>query len=64
MSKIDKLSDIDCVICQEPINMDDGVELIKCNHTYHKYCIYTLFNKKKTCPLCNENIIIEKRCIC
>ena len=63
-SKIDKLSDTDCVICQEPIIIEEGVELIKCNHIYHKDCIDRWFEKKKTCPLCNENIIVEKRCIC
>ena len=60
-SKIDKLSDTDCVICQEPINIEEGVELINCNHIYHKQCIDKLSKTSKICPVCTKDWTCKKK---
>jgi hypothetical protein len=54
-----KLIGYECIICLEEFNEGDTVSLIRCGHVYHTQCIYTWFLKKKACPLCNEELIIE-----
>lgn len=49
----DKTSD-ECLICLESFNQGETVIRLKCNHYYHTQCIYTWFEKKMTCPLCDE----------
>ena len=43
-----------CIICLDKFKYKETVIRIKCNHYYHTQCIYTWFEKKKTCPLCDE----------
>ena len=43
-----------CIICLENFNKEETIIRIKCNHYYHTHCIYSWFEKKKTCPLCDE----------
>lgn len=43
-----------CLICLELFNQGETVIRLKCNHYYHTQCIYSWFEKKMTCPLCDE----------
>ena len=43
-----------CIICLENFNKEETITRIKCDHYYHTHCIYTWFEKKKTCPICDE----------
>ena len=49
----DKLEN-ECLICLENFNKGETVIRLKCNHYYHTQCIYAWFERKKTCPLCDE----------
>ena len=55
----EKLMDYECIICLEEFCPDEHVCVIKCGHIYHTTCIYSWFLKKKTCPLCNEELKID-----
>ena len=46
-------TDDECIICLKNFKDNEIVSLIKCGHYYHTECIYTWFERKKTCPLCN-----------
>jgi hypothetical protein len=54
-----KLIGYECLICLEEFNEEEVVSLIKCGHIYHTHCLYSWFLKKKTCPLCDEELIID-----
>ena len=47
-------TDNECLICLEGFNKQETVIQLKCNHYYHTQCIYSWFEKKKTCPICDE----------
>ena len=49
----------ECIICLKNFKDNEIVSLIKCGHYYHTECIYTLFERKKTCPLCNVPLKIN-----
>ena len=44
----------ECLICLESFKDKETVIRLKCNHYYHTHCIYTWFEKKQTCPICDE----------
>tara|TARA_Y100001970_G_C14026990_1_gene746563 strand:+ start:260 stop:526 length:267 start_codon:yes stop_codon:yes gene_type:complete len=54
-----KLIDYECLICLEEFNEGETISLIKCGHMYHTQCIYSWFLTSKTCPLCDEELIID-----
>ena len=45
----------DCVICQEPIDFQTGT-FTACNHLFHRDCLATWMDVRRTCPLCNTNL--------
>ena len=47
-----------CVICLKDLDMNDGV-LTPCNHRYHSECFFKWIFKKKTCPLCRKELIVQ-----
>ena len=49
----------ECLICLESFNKQETVIQLKCDHYYHTQCIYKWFEKKKTCPLCDEILKIS-----
>ena len=49
----------ECLICLMKFQKDEVVSLINCNHKYHTSCLYTWFERKKTCPICNELLDID-----
>ena len=53
-----KLIGYECLICLEEFNQGQQIVMIKCDHIYHKTCIDKWFLKKKTCPLCDEQLTI------
>lgn len=50
--------DYECLICLDEFNQGQQIITIKCGHIYHKTCIDKWFLKKKTCPLCDEQLTI------
>jgi hypothetical protein len=49
-------NDEKCSICLE--NIENQVSKTKCNHFFHKNCIFEwINNNKNTCPLCRKNIL-------
>ena len=55
----EKLIGYECLICLEKFNEEETVSLIKCGHIYHTHCLYSWFLKKRVCPLCDEELIID-----
>ena len=51
--------EIICNICLE--QLEDNVVKLKCGHSYHYNCILIWFEKKKSCPTCNESFIWKKK---
>ena len=47
-----------CVICLKDLDMDNGV-LTPCNHRYHSECFFKWIFKKRTCPLCRKELIVQ-----
>jgi hypothetical protein len=46
----------ECIICLDPMIINDKVQILNCGHMYHLDCINKWFNKKKeiNCPLCSN----------
>ena len=53
-----KLIGYECLICLDEFNQGQQIIMIKCGHLYHKPCLDSWFLKKKTCPLCDEQLTI------
>jgi len=53
-----KIPGYECLICLDEFNQGQQIIMIKCGHIYHKNCIDKWFLKKKTCPLCDEQLTI------
>lgn len=53
----------ECSICYNKYSEhpDDACEL-KCNHVYHKQCIFRWLENAKTCPLCRQQVIECEDC--
>ena len=49
-----------CSICLD-ILVDNKNKKLKCNHTFHKKCIYRWFDVKLICPLCNSLKVFKLR---
>jgi hypothetical protein len=47
-----------CVICLKDLDMDNGV-LTPCNHRYHSECFFKWIFRKRTCPLCRKELIVQ-----
>ena len=45
---------ISCVICLELLN--DTVAELRCDHTYHVWCIRNWLKQKNMCPLCTLTV--------
>ena len=45
--------DADCAICYGPYKKGEEIRRLRCNHTFHSFCIDTwLLNHQNKCPLC------------
>ena len=46
----------ECIICLEPMVINDKVKTLECGHMYHYDCINKWIEKKKeiNCPLCSK----------
>ena len=46
----------ECIICLEPMVMNDKVKILDCGHMYHYDCINKWIEKKGeiNCPLCSK----------
>ena len=53
-----KLIGYECLICLDEFKQGQQIIMIKCGHLYHKPCLDSWFLKKKTCPLCDEQLTI------
>ena len=49
-----------CSICLEDYIIGSNIRLLPCNHVYHKHCIDEWLMIKNECPLCRENIILDR----
>ena len=56
--KITSFDEEECLICLEHFQVDEVVTIINCNHKYHTHCLYTWFEKKQTCPICDKILTI------
>ena len=56
--KITSFDEEECLICLEYFQVDEIVTIINCNHKYHTHCLYTWFEKKQTCPICDKILTI------
>jgi len=46
----------ECIICLEPMLVNDKVKILECGHMYHYDCINKWIEKKGkiNCPLCSK----------
>ena len=46
----------ECIICLEPMVINDKVKILECGHMYHYDCINKWIEKKGeiNCPLCSK----------
>ena len=46
----------ECIICLEPMIINDKVKILECGHMYHYDCINKWIEKKGeiNCPLCSK----------
>ena len=46
----------ECIICLEPMVVNDKVKILECGHMYHYDCINKWIEKKGeiNCPLCSK----------
>ena len=46
----------ECIICLEPMLVNDKVRILECGHMYHYCCINKWIEKKGeiNCPLCSK----------
>ena len=46
----------ECIICLEPMIINDRVRILRCGHMYHYDCINKWIEKKGeiNCPLCSK----------
>lgn len=51
-----KISNIQqfCAICQDDINQNAIIRILKCKHNFHVNCIDRWFCENIKCPLCNK----------
>jgi hypothetical protein len=47
-----------CSICLED-NTPNEVSIFKCQHQFHEKCIENWLKKKRSCPLCRCNILLN-----
>jgi len=46
-----------CAICQDNISVGETIrKIIRCNHSFHKTCIDTWFQRNVHCPVCRNDI--------
>ncbi|ESW06939.1 hypothetical protein PHAVU_010G088800 [Phaseolus vulgaris] len=45
-----------CVICLEEFKDNEVLQITKCGHTFHIYCIHTWLKKNSTCPVCRLSV--------
>ena len=43
-----------CSICLDPIQGEDTVVTLECDHTFHSQCIVRWLGEHSTCPLCRD----------
>lgn len=53
---INKFSNENCVICQEPFKKGDNYIILPCIHYFHENCIKKWIYYKNKCPICNLEI--------
>lgn len=46
------VTDTKCCICFEPYCEGMIMQMIECNHVYHKSCLQQWYQKSTKCPLC------------
>lgn len=49
----------DCSICFGPIENNDRVGALRCNHLFHSDCLKTWLVRRQVCPLCLREDIVE-----
>lgn len=50
----------DCPICFEPVVSKQVIEILKCNHSFHRNCLNEWINHGGgTCPMCRISIFDE-----
>ena len=54
-----------CVICQEPLDVDDRIAMLYCRHMFHLTCIDELSahatqeGQEPQCPMCRSPVVIS-----
>ena len=57
-SKIDKKTDLNCIICLSGFKIGDKEVTLPCLHMFHSNCIKNWLYENKWCPLCKSEINI------
>ena len=57
-SKIDKKTDLNCIICLSGIKIGDKEVTLPCLHMFHYNCIKKWLYENMCCPLCKSEINI------
>ena len=55
-SKIDKKTDVNCIICLSGFKIGDKEVTLPCLHMFHYKCIKSWLYENKWCPLCKSEL--------
>ncbi|KAJ9681342.1 hypothetical protein PVL29_020295 [Vitis rotundifolia] len=48
-----------CPICLEEYDLENPKTITKCNHHFHLSCILEWMERSETCPVCDQEMILE-----
>ena len=49
--------EVNCTVCLLPLENNNIVRKLHCNHKFHHKCIDTWFEEKHKCPICRYNVL-------
>lgn len=49
-----------CSICYCEVKEGEDVNLLACAHCFHVDCLHEWLLKEKLCPLCKQEVVVEK----
>jgi len=57
----------ECVICLDELKQNEQEEKtiakLKCEHLFHKKCIFNWFDTKPDCPICRGSVVIDEETV-
>lgn len=52
-------SDVKCLICQSPYEVDESLHRLPCGHCFHGECVTQWLLDNEICPYCRQTIVLD-----